>query len=155
MHMLKRKCLFFLQAIIMHLCFLLLQSCFHSRSFIFAHALTCIHISSHKKACTHKENLEMNMHGHMTEHRNHHEWWHINYLSLKEKRAEPARDKGECWDSRRRNERKLFNYAIGVTAYRTKENFLNEQSSLKAKGRRDGEAGGEKRDRRAVVLPWG
>ncbi len=50
MHMLKRKCLFFLQAIIMHLCFLLLQSCFHSRSFIFAHALTCIHISAHKKS---------------------------------------------------------------------------------------------------------
>lgn len=80
---------------------------------------------------------------------------HINYLSLKEKRVEPAQDKGERWDSGRRNERSLFNYVIGVTAFRTRENFLNEQSSLKAKGRRDGEAWGEKRDRRAVVLPWG
>jgi len=34
---------------------------------------------------------------------------HINYLSLKEKRAEPAREKGERRDSGRRHERSLFN----------------------------------------------
>lgn len=58
----KRLCIYF------SCCFNLVFNREGSSLHMHLHAFIFLHI---KKACTHKENLKMSMHGHMAAHRNH------------------------------------------------------------------------------------
>lgn len=81
----------------------------HLLAFIFLHI---------KKACTHKENLKMSMHGHMAVHRNHHES-RAYQLSLfkRQKERNQLGKKVNAGTAGEEMKEASLTYVIGVTAH--------------------------------------